>query len=302
MTGGFGVDSYFFSKQFKSVFHCEVDPSLSKIASHNSEVMEISNIEFMSEDGFNFLKVSERQFDWIYVDPSRRHGHKGKVFLLSDCEPNVPEELEILFAHSSSIMIKTSPLLDITAGIRDLKHVRAIHIVAVDNEVKELLWILKKTYNGEISIKTVNLKKASDEVFEFDLSAEGSVDVKLGEPLTYLYEPNAAILKAGAFNLLTGKLGVYKLHKHSHLYTSDTLIDFPGRRFKVEKVIPYHKRQLRRSLDFDKANVSTRNFPETVQQIRKKFKIRDGGHHYLFYTTNLNEDKIVIIASKSLSG
>jgi hypothetical protein len=299
-TGGFGVDAHFFSKRFKHVVHCEVNSALSLIAAYNGQILGNSNIECIGMDGLEFLENSKRRFDWIYIDPSRRIDHKGKVFILSECEPNVPESLDRFLDHSDNVMIKTSPLLDIMAGIRELKFVRDIHVIAVGNEVKELLWILRKGYRGEIRIKTVNLKQDLKETFEYDLKAERRAEIKLSEPLTYLYEPNAAIMKAGAFNLLCTRYGVYKLHRHSHLYTSNTIVNFPGRRFKIDATLPYNNRQLRKFLDFDKANVSTRNFPETVEQIRKKLKIKDGGELYLFFTTVHDDNRVVIITKKIL--
>ena len=297
ITGGFGVDCFYFSKQFKNVTHCEINNSLSEIVTYNNKQLGITNIETLNIDVINYLNSSDKEYDWIYVDPSRRHDAKGKVFFLKDCQPNILEHLDLLFEHSSIIMVKTSPLLDISAGINELKHVKEIHVVAVNNEVKELLWILEQGFDGEISIKTVNLKKVSQEYFNFSFDNEDTSEVKYSLPLAYLYEPNSAILKAGAFNSVSKQFGLYKLHKHSHLYTSDTLIDFPGRCFKIEKVIPYSKKQLQKE-KITQANITTRNFPETVQQIRKKFKIIDGGDSYLFFTTDSNNEKVVVIAKK----
>lgn len=297
ITGGFGVDSFYFTKRFKSVIHCEIDADLSQIVSHNFKQLEVENVQTIQTDGIDFLKTPDKYYDWIYIDPSRRHDIKGKVFLLSDCIPNVPEELEALFSHSNNIMIKTSPLLDISAGINDLKYVKTIHVVAIKNEVKELLWILEKGYHSEITIETINITPKINEVFNFIYSDELDLKINYSLPLNYLYEPNSAILKAGGFNSIAFKLDAFKLHKHSHLYTSEELIDFPGRRFKISRIIPYHKKTIK-SLEFQKANITTRNFPETVQQIRNTFKIKDGGTSYLFFTTIMNNEKVLLICSK----
>lgn len=299
MTGGFGVDSYYFSKRFESVTHCEINQELSKIVKHNYNQLNVENISTISEDGFDYLKTSDQQFDWIYVDPSRRHETKGKVFFLNDCLPNIPENLDLLFKHSKHILIKTSPLLDISVGIGELKHVKSIHVVAVNNEVKELLWILESSFNDAISIETINLKNVANEYFEFTLEDEKLTEAKYNIPLTYLYEPNAAILKSGGFHSVSEKLGLFKLHKHSHLYTSDQFIEqFPGRQFKIESVLPYNKKEIKK-LNLQKANITTRNFPETVKQLRKKFSIKDGGNSYLFFTTNKDDNKIVIATKKA---
>ncbi len=297
LTGGFGVDSFYFSQQFKLVTHCEINETLSEIVTHNFKQLHVSNIETFQTDGIAYLKNSSETYDWIYIDPSRRHYSKGKVFFLNDCLPNVPEHIDILFKHSKNIMIKTSPLLDLSVGIKELKHVKKIHVVAVNNEVKELLWVLENGFNNAISIATVNIKKETNDFFKFDLNEEKLSVSKYSLPLTYLYEPNSAILKAGAFNEISKQLEIYKLHRHSHLYTSKLLIDFPGRIFKIENVIPYNKKAIK-SLAIKKANITTRNFPETVQQIRTKFKIKDGGNSYIFFTTNLEDNKITLLTSR----
>ncbi|XMO86384.1 class I SAM-dependent methyltransferase [Algibacter sp. AS12] len=298
LTGGFGVDCFYFSKQFKSVTHCEINESLSDIVNHNYHQLNISNIKTINEDGIAYLETLNNKFDWIYIDPSRRHDSKGKVFFLKDCLPNVPEHLNMLLKHSNNIMIKTSPLLDISVGTSELKHVKTIHVVAVNNEVKELLWVLENRYDSEITIKTVNIKKDKEEHFSFPLHDEKLTEPTYSLPLDYLYEPNASILKSGAFNQISKQLEINKLQKHSHLYTSSALIDFPGRIFTIEASIPYNKKALKR-LGIKKANITTRNFQETVQQIRSKFKINDGGNDYLFFTTDMNDNKIVLITKKT---
>jgi len=299
LTGGFGIDAYYFAKHFQKITHCEWNSELSTLVRHNYEQLDVSNITCIASDGLSYLQNSKSTFDWIYVDPSRRHDSKGKVFFLNDCVPNVPEHLDMLWSHSKNIMIKTSPLLDLTVGLSELEFVKTIHVVAVNNEVKELLWILEHGFTGEIEIKTVNLKSQIVEHFNFFMNQESVADANFSKPLNFLYEPNAAILKSGGFNILTSTLSVAKLHKHSHLYTSEQLINFPGRAFEILKVIPYNKKQVK-SLKIAKANITTRNFPETVQNIRNTFRIKDGGDQYLFFTTNRNHEKIVIIANKVL--
>ncbi|WP_142785935.1 THUMP-like domain-containing protein [Changchengzhania lutea] len=297
VTGGFGVDAYYFSKKTDKVIHCEIDSRLSAIVAHNYGVLKVDNIQAINEDGIQFVKNSKIFFDWIYIDPSRRHNTKGKVFLLKDCLPKVPEHLAMLFEHTNNIMIKTSPLLDISMGLNELKNVKTIHVVAVNNDVKELLWVLEKGHTKGISIQTINFKKNEEEQFHFNFEDEKQDAIILSHPLAYLYEPNSAILKAGGFNSIAIKLVLSKLHKHSHLYTSDDLLDFPGRVFKVLKSIPYNKRTLKKA-GFYKANITTRNFPESVEQIRKKFKIVHGGDLYLFFSTNLNNEKIILVCNK----
>lgn len=297
LTGGFGVDDFYFAKNFKNVFHCEINPELSEIVAHNFKVLKAKNIECETGDSLEILQKLNRKFSWIYIDPSRRNDAKGKVFLLEDCLPNVPFLQSEYFKYSDNILIKTAPILDISAGLNELKNVKRIHVVALENEVKELLWEIEKDYNGAIEIKTVNLLKNQVETFDFLWKTEP--EILLSEPSTFLFEPNNAILKSGGFDFLIQRFKVQKLHQHSHLFTSETLVeDFPGRKFKIEKILPYNKKTMKENLTDKNANVATRNFPESVENLRKKWKIKDGGNLYVFFSTNLKNEKIVLLCQK----
>jgi hypothetical protein len=297
LTGGFGVDAFYFSKKIKNVFHCEINNTLSEIVAHNFEAFKIDNISCLLGDSFEILKNLDKQFDWIYIDPSRRNAAKGKVFMLKDCLPNVPDLLNYYFLYTENILIKTAPILDISAGLLELKNVKNIHIVAVDNEVKELIWELKRDYISEITIKTINSNRLEKEEFEFILNKEQDKAV-LTFPQKYLFEPNAAVMKSGGFNNIGLDFKIGKLHQHSHLYTSDELIKFPGRRFEIIQVLNYNKKEMKQFLERKKANLTIRNFPETVENIRKKWKIEDGGNQYCFFTTDRDNNKIALICTK----
>lgn len=299
LTGGFGVDSYFFSQKIEQVAHCETNENLSEIAAYNFKVLGAKNIKTFATNGLDFLEQHQHNFDWIYVDPSRRSDLKGRVFLLSDCLPNIPEHLDVLFEKSSKVLIKTSPLLDISMGIAELKFIKEIHIVSVRNEMKELLWVLQKGFEGEISIKTIDLKKITPALFDFQLREEKSAisDFAMPQQHQYLYEPNTAILKSGAFKLVGARLQLKKLHEHTHLYTSSELMDFPGRRFKINQIVPYTKKAVQR-LRLEKANITTRNFKESVVNIRKRHKIKDGGDNYLFFCKVYDDHTMVLKCSQ----
>lgn len=296
ITGGFGVDAYFFSQKFESVIHCEINKELSAIAAHNFNYSKAKNIKIHLGDGIEFLEKYNEKFDWIYADPSRRNDAKGKVFLLEDCLPNIPENLDLLFQKTDNILLKVSPILDITSALNELQFVKEIHVVAIENEVKELLFLLEKKYTKNIQVKTINMAKTITQKFDFILD-EGST-ATFSKPKKYVYEPNAAILKSGAFLQVSEKLNIAKLHHHSHLYTSNTLMDFPGRRFEIKHCISYGKKQLLQLIPSKKANIATRNFPETVAQIRKKTGLKDGGNEYLFFTTDINNKHLVLICEK----
>ena len=294
ITGGFGIDSYFFSEKIDTVHHFEINPTLSEIAAHNFKVLGKHNVTCFSEDGLK--AVLNKKYSIIYADPSRRHNSKGKVFFLKDCQPNIPENISEIANQCDQFLLKTSPMLDISVGLGELQNVSEIHIVAIDNEVKELLWLLKKDFSQNLKIKTINFTKSGAETFDFNWNEAATANYSL--PQKYLYEPNAAILKSGAFDLVSEKLKLNKLHKNTHLYTSENLIDFPGRSFLIEKIVLYSKSEMRAALNFKRANISTRNFPETVGVLRKKWRIADGGEVYLFFVTNLEEKKQMLICSK----
>ena len=296
LTGGFGVDDYYFSKKMKSVYHCEINSELSEIVAHNFNCLGITNTHFFAEDSLDVLKNSNKKFDWIYIDPSRRNDAKGKVFMLKDCLPNVPDLLETYFQYSNNILIKTAPILDITAGLTELIFVKTIHIIAVDNEVKELLWEIENHYSKGIMIKTINFNKSKKEVFEFEFNSDTTSNYSL--PKKYLYEPNSAIMKSGGFSEIGSAFSLDKLHQHSHLYTSDELVDFPGRIFEINAQFDYSNGIMKSNFKGEKSNITTRNFPETVENIRKKWNIKDGGNQYSFFTTNKNENKIVLLCTQ----
>lgn len=296
LTGGFGVDDLYFAKRFTKVIHCEFQEDLSAIVEHNFKVLNADTIETISGNSIFYLQQSSEKFDWIYIDPARRDDKKSKVFLLKDCTPNVVELQDFLFEKSDNILIKVAPLLDISSILNELSNVKTIYSIGLNNEVKELLIVQQKSFTGQPELIAVNI--SNDETIHQDtFSLIDAIDSHLSIPLSYLYEPFTSYLKTGAYNNIATKFNVFKLHKHSHLYTSEELIDFPGRSFKIEQVIPYNKKDIK-LLENTKANVTTRNFPLKVEEIRKKHKIKDGGGMYLFFTTDLNNDKIVVICKK----
>lgn len=297
LTGGFGVDDLFFSKKINHLVHCEINADLSEIVKHNFKILKAENIQCFTGDSLAILKSLNKKFDWIYIDPSRRNDVKGKVFMLKDCLPNVPELLEFYFFQSDNILIKTAPILDISAGLLELSNVKCIHIIAVDNEVKELLWELSKDYVGNTFIKTINILNEKSIHFDFELNKNFS-NPTFSLPKKYLFEPNSAIMKSGGFDEISIHYKIDKLHPHSHLYTSDEIIDFPGRIFEIQNAIPYNKTEMKLFLENKKANITTRNFPDSVEGIRKKWKIKDGGNTYCFFTTDMNNHKIVLICTK----
>jgi len=299
LTGGFGIDDYFFAQHFNKVVHCEINEGLSAIVNHNFHILNQRNIECYEGDSLDILKKIDQKWSWIYIDPSRRSDVKGKVFMLKDCLPNVPNLLDIYFEYSDNILIKTAPILDITSGLTELKHVKNIHIVAIDNEVKELLWEIENGFSDTTTLNAVSISKNGTTVFSVkhsDVYADEKSEYAM--PSEFLYEPNAAMMKTGAFESIGIHYGICKLHQHSHLYTSDEKISFPGRKFAIKNILHFDKTEMKKHLEGKKCNISVRNFPVTVEELRKKWKLKDGGDLYCFFTTNLNNEKIVLLCEK----
>ena len=295
-SGGFGVDAYYFSKYFDNVIHCEINPELSKIVEHNFNQMQINTIKCICDDSKEILNQLNQKFDCIYIDPSRRNNSKGKVFMLADCLPNVVELQDFYFKFSDTLLIKTAPILDLHAGILELKNVAEIHVIALDNEVKEVLWKIKTGHQESPIVYAVNIEK--EVIITTEIYFNKHYKATYNQPQKFLYEPNASILKSGRFEAVSELFSVKKLHQHSHLYTSEELIDFPGRKFKIDTIVPFQKKEIIQSISGRKMNVSTRNFPIKPDEIKKKYKISDGGPIFAFFTTNINNEKIVLLCTK----
>ncbi|MFM6976947.1 MAG: THUMP-like domain-containing protein [Sphingobacteriaceae bacterium] len=298
LTGGMGVDSLYFAKQAKQLVHVEQQSELSAIAAHNSKILGVDNIEFISATAENYLKTTKNTWDLIYLDPSRRIASQ-KVFKLSDCEPNIVALQSELLQRSPYVLVKTAPLLDIRSGLSELHKVREIQVISLNNEMKELLWLLDASFEGsEPNIKCISLTATGEKSFSFKLSIEKALQLPSYSAVQqFLYEPDAAWLKAGCFKLITQQYQLGKLHQHTHLYTSDNLkSEFPGKQFKVINVWPY--KEFIQQNHINKANVISRNFPLTVEELKKKHAIKDGGDIYLFFCTNHRNELSVIQAER----
>ena len=275
LTGGYGVDTYFLSEQFSHTDYVEQNEELCRIAAHNFALSQKSKVERQklsiaihnttAEDFLLSSPCGEAGWGLIFLDPARRDSHGSKVFRIEECTPNVVELLPTLLAHSKRLLIKLSPMLDLTQAVTCLSQVNwDIHIVAIKNEVKEVLLLS----GGTGQITTIDLAQ-KDQAFVFTREEEQhcGLDIRDGKLANYLYEPNAAILKAGAYKLVAQRFGLHKLDVNTHLYTSRQFIEnFPGRVWRITE-----KQNLKQ------ANVLTRNYPLTPEQLKKKLHLRDGG-------------------------
>ena len=305
LTGGFGIDCSFLAAGFKSATYVERQEELCEIAAHNFPILNLSHINVRNEDGVAYLQTMS-PVDCIFLDPARRNEHGGKTVAISDCEPDVAGLEELLLSKAKRIMVKLSPMLDLSLALKELKHTQEVHILSVNNECKELLLLLgqeaptEQAPPEEIPIRCANLftKGAQEEQhFAFTREQEQHSQCTYTDSLgDYLYEPNASLLKAGAFRSVAAAYSVRKLHPNSHLYTSDTFIgNFPGRIFRIVNQCSFNRKEAKESLaDLKKANVTVRNFPATVAELRKRLHLTEGGDTYLFAST-LNDGRKVII-------
>lgn len=297
LTGGFGVDSFYFSKKTSSVIHCEIDEKLSAVVQHNFKNLKAHNITTIAQNGLEFLEHTTRHFDWIYIDPSRRDTQNNKHFFIEDCTPDVGQNLDLFFAHSNQLMVKLSPMLDIQAALESMRYTKEIHVVAIKNEVKELLFIMLRDFTGEPIIKAVNLDTKQPD-FDFKLSHETNTKITYSEPLKFLYEPNASVLKAGAFKRIASEFEIKKMAQHTHLYCSNKIMNnFPGKIYCIQHAIPYQKKKIKRLISGKKANVKTRNFSEPIPRLKKEFDLSDGGDIFIFFTKS-EQKKWVLICEK----
>lgn len=295
MTAGFGVDAFYFTKSFESVIACEINPSLSNISEHNATVLRVrEKTQCIAVNGIDFIRASEESFDMVYVDPARRK-NSGKVFKLSDCTPDVSLlETEIL-QKTEVIMIKTSPLLDITAGLNQLKHVAEIHIISVKNECKEVLWIIKKNHNTVPTIIAITINDRI-KTFRYAMSQDNSPNQLLSTPLDgYLYEPDVALLKSGNFNGIGNHYNLQKLAAQTQLYFSETIIpEFPGRIFKIDHILTGNN--LKGNTNWE-GNVIVRNYPDKPENLVKKYKIKPSQDKFMIFTSTDFSGNIIVQAT-----
>lgn len=324
LTGGFGVDFSYMAKGFSKAVYVEQQSHLCDIAKHNFELLGLQHAEVVNADGVEYLhslplisNASRTHLEGeskengqqtieenivIYLDPARRDVHGAKVYGIEDCTPNVVELQSELLDKASVVMVKLSPMLDLHAAIKALSVSKA-YIVSVGNECKELLLVLSRDKNEAIRVVCVN----DDESFEYSYGEEADcvpsvsdADILADGSECFLYEPNASIMKAGCFSLLTSCFSVKALSRNSHLFVSnDEIADFPGRKFKIYAVSSMNKKELRKVLaDISQANIAVRNFPLSVAELRKRLKLKDGGDTYIFATTVGERSHTLIICKK----
>jgi len=297
LSGGLGVDTWAFAQKFDRVTHVERNAALSVLVKHNMQVLALSDrIDCQTEEAENWIERNE-EVSVIYLDPSRRDTHQKRVFLLSDCTPNLIELSPKLWEKTSVILVKTAPFLDICSGLKEMPQTAEIHVVSVKNEVKEVLWLLQKNHLGNPRLFAVDIQ-AHTRTVSLDWEEAKNAQTTPGPIGQYLYEPMASLMKLGVFSWISLKYNLSKISHNTHWYTSNQLIDFPGNTYIIKEIYPY-KKSLFPWLKGQKANVKCKNFSWDPPQIKKKHQISDGGPVFLFFTTDWIGNQVVIEAGKA---
>ena len=284
LTGGTGIDNYYIAQNFDSAVYVEPDAELCELAKHNFSILD-AKIDVQNTSAEEILNSGKLKTDWIFIDPSRRDDQKNRVYALEDCVPNVIELKEELLNSAENVLIKCSPMLDIKKTLKEFRECFKVQVLAVDHEVKELLIYLRSGFEGEAIIEAWNISESrEDQVFDFTLSDEQESMTEIGSPAQYLYEPNSALMKAGAYNLVSSRFKLQKLHANTHLYTSEYLVnDFPGKSLLIKEVFKPSKKEIRKRIKDGKVNVIARNYAMGANDIKKKFNLKDGGEEFLIF-------------------
>lgn len=301
LTGGLGIDFYYMSQQFDDSIYVERNVELATLTKHNLSTLGLANFNVIINDAETHLMQMDFT-DWIYIDPARRSETGKKVFMLHDCSPDILKIEPILEKKAANTMIKLSPMLDISQSLAALKNVSDVYIVSYLNECKELLFIKKRTINNyNIDLHCININRENTDILTFRREDEDNYTIFYADSIgKYLYEPNASLLKAGAYKFTANHFGIKKLHPNSHLYTSDTLCEvFHGRSFIVDHVYSFSKNDLKAVSLLKQANISVRNLSLPVNELKKKLKLNDGGDVYIFATTQSDNKKVLIVCHKA---
>lgn len=286
LTGGVGIDSYFLSENFQTATYCERNAELAAITDYNFNLLAPGRFKIHVGDSMEYLQDVSEPVDLIYIDPARRGNHNQKLYKLSDCEPDIIGTWNLMTSKASEILVKASPMLDIKQTLMDLPFIQQVWVVAVRNEVKEVLLSWKATGKSSCpQIHCVNLHPGGDTTFSFTYEEEAMASHEMGEHGAILIEPNAAILKAGAFKAFAKRFSLTKLHPNSHLYTAkEVRSGIPGRVFEIEQEIIQPKKELKNLIPDGKVNVLTRNYALSAEDLKRKYRLQDGGKKFLIGT------------------
>lgn len=301
LTGGLGVDTLYFSQTAENVSYIERFPRYCEVARHNFDRLGCRNITVVCADCREYLQAPHPHHALYYIDPARRGEGNRRVFGLADCEPDIAEVWQRVAAEGARLLVKASPMLDISQTLREYA-ATDVYVLSVKNECKELLFLLSPACSDEAVIHCINLADGREQTYSFTPAGEAALPTPVPPAAlgAYLYEPNASILKAGAYKSACRDFGVSKLSASSHLYTSEKLVsDFQGRIFEIVETLPFSRQTLKTcAARYPQANLTCRNFPLSADELRRQAKIKEGGETYIFATTWKN-DKILIVCLKA---
>ena len=306
LTCGLCIDAYYISKKVNQVTAIEINHDISVIDTFNMQNMT-DNVTVINQDCIDFIKDCNEFYDVIFIDPARRGDNNKRLFGFSDCLPNILELIPSLKNIGKYLFIKASPMIDISKAIIELNNcVSDVWVIGINNECKELLFKVDLTPKSEIiqpTIHTINFDNKHTQVLSYQKSSEteciNNTNFLIDSDI-YLYEPNSCIMKAGIFSTLSAVYNIFPIQHNSHLFLSNEIIhDFPGRKFKIDKVIPFKNKELKAIKKVHpQINVSVRNFKLSAEELKKKIGVKDGGDIYLFGTTDKNNNAILIICKK----
>lgn len=299
LTGGFGVDFSYLAARFAKATYIERNPKLCAIARHNLALLGLTHAEVVCGDSVECLR-NLAPVDVIYLDPARRDANGGRTFAIADCTPDAVALLPLLLEKAETVMVKLSPMLDWHKAVADFcGHVAEVHIVAVDNECKELLLILRRDTTDNPKVVCVNNGSVFSPTPYIYIIRCSAPSVDFSQLHGFLLVPNAAIMKAGCFAQVAEAFSVAQISDNSHLFVADAPVeDFPGSTYRIDTVTTMNKKELKAAIGgIKKANIAVRNFPLTVAELRKRLKINDGGNIFIFATTLCDGSHVLIVCS-----
>lgn len=303
MTSGLGIDVFHFASRADKITAIDINPDIAKILQQNSQTLGINNITAVNADSCDFIQDTSNHYDMIFIDPARRGNNGRRLFALSDCEPNVTAILPSIKAKCDKLIVKASPMLDITQTLRELPNATDIYVIGTVQECKELVIVSDfKSDSKCINIHAVTLTNTQEIDLSYNILSEENASVRYNSPQVeeYIYEPYPAVMKAAPFKYLSQKYEVDKLHINTHLYTSKKrVIDFPGDIFKIECIIPFSSKEIKHfAKQYPQINIAVRNFFMSADELRKKLKVKDGGDKKAIGCTTTDGSKIILIVSR----
>ncbi len=301
LTGGFGIDTLFIAKRSAKHIYIEQNKELCEVFQKNIKSLHLENIEIINSDSLSILKELQEIPEFVFLDPARRSIEGKKTYYLEDTFPNPIEAINIIKDKFKKVLIKTSPMLDISRAVEQLPFIKEVHIVSVKNECKELLFLLENQYEGKINYKTVNFTSDdSSQNMDFE---ENSGKLAIAKPNKYIYEANSSISKLGFWKNFTERYNLAALDINTHIFTSEqTIENFPGRVFELLEICKINKKDLSKTIPNKKANITIKNVPISIGDFKKKTGFKEGGDFYIFVVKSAELANVCLVCKKNRAG